>query len=72
MSHFYGEVINYRARTKCTRRGFKDSGMRAYVQGWNIGARVEISHEDGQDLIRVFITDGASGKHETMIYAGVK
>lgn len=58
MSHFYAEIDNYRARTKCTRRGFVTSGMMGYVQGHNVGVRVEIRNVNGKDLIKVYKTGG--------------
>jgi hypothetical protein len=44
-----------------TRGGSKASGIRAHLCGWNIGVRVELSHEDGRDVIRVYHTGGSNG-----------
>lgn len=68
MSHFYAKINNYRSRTKCTRRGFRESGMEATVQGWHSGARIEIRHENGLDIVRVYETNGANGSTEKVIY----
>lgn len=69
MSHFYAKVDNYKARTKCTRRGFKTSGMEATVTGWDVGCRVEIKHINDEDIIYVYKTDGSNGTNETRIFA---
>ncbi len=61
MSHFYGRIDNYRARTKCTRRGLKDSGMTGEITGWAMGIVVEISHKNGKDIAYIYKTDGSNG-----------
>lgn len=62
MAHFYGSLKG-QARTEATRRGSKAWGMVAHIRGWNIGARVVLSHnpETGKDVVRVYCTGGSNG-----------
>jgi hypothetical protein len=60
MAHFYGEIQGSRGAT--TRCGTKNSGMDCHVRGWDIGARLKVTHKDGQDYIEVFVTSGSKAK----------
>lgn len=61
MAHFYGSVRG-QARTMATRRGSKVGGMSAHIRGWDIGARVELIHLGGKDVVRVYKTSGSNAK----------
>lgn len=52
-----------------SRLGSKSSGITAYVQGWNTGVRVDISHEDGRDVVRVFRTGGSHANSPSKLIA---
>jgi len=58
MAHFYASMQG--SRGEATRVGTKSSGLTAHVRGWDIGARVELSHEDGRDVVRVYRTGGSN------------
>ena len=60
MAHFYGS-INGRGGSQTTRTGTKGTGLIAHIRGWDIGARVELSHVDGRDVVRVYRTSGSNG-----------
>jgi hypothetical protein len=60
MAHFYGEIQGSRKAT--TRCGTKNSGMDCHVRGWDVGARLKVTHKDGQDYIEVFVTSGSKAK----------
>ena len=60
MAHFYGEIQGSRGAT--TRCGTKNSGMDCHVRGWEVGARLKVTHKDGQDYIEVFVTSGSKAK----------
>ena len=59
MAHYYMSAKGNRKERTCC--GTKGSGISAHVRGWNIGARVEISHVDGKDVVRVIRTGGSNG-----------
>ncbi len=68
MAQFYGDVQGNRGQA--TRMGTKGSGMSAHIRGWNVGVRVELSHEGGVDVVRVFRTAGSNGsmyKNNTLL-----
>ncbi len=43
--------------------GSKASGIEGHIRGWNVGARVYVSHNEktGQDEVTVHLTSGSSG-----------
>ena len=45
-----------------SRRGNKNSGISGHIRGWSIGARVEMTYEDGKDVCRVYRTGGSGGR----------
>ena len=59
MAQFYGDLQG--SRGTVTRCGGKPSGMTAHIRGWRTGARVVLSHEDGEDVVRVYRTKGSRG-----------
>ena len=58
MAQFYANIQGNRG--EATRMGTKSSGITGHIRGWNIGARVECSHENGKDVVRVYKTTGSS------------
>lgn len=64
MAQYRGTVEG--TRGQASRLGSKASGLVVEGNGWNIGARVELAHVDGKDVVRVFKTSGSSyaGKSE--------
>jgi hypothetical protein len=58
MVHFYGGVRGNRGAA--TRLGSKLSGMSTFANGWTTGAEVELSHVDGEDVVRVYRTGGSN------------
>lgn len=66
--HFYATVTG-RGKTASTRGGTKKTGLNAHVRGWDIGAYVELSHEDGRDIVRVYQTGGSNDDKETKLIA---
>lgn len=47
--------------------GTKLSGLSSHVRGWDIGAAVEMSHEGGRDVCRVYATRGSNNPSRTLI-----
>ena len=67
MAHFYATVTsNRKPITKC---GTKNSGMQAHIRGWDLGCKVEISHDEetGEDWVFVYRTDGSNGQNEEIL-----
>ncbi len=66
MAQFMAEVEGNKGRVH--RLGTKNSGAMGHVRGWGVGARVDISHRNGVDVVEVYRTAG-SGKagHEIKI-----
>ena len=60
MAHFYAEIQGSRGAT--TRCGTKNSGMDCHVRGWDIGARLKVTHFEGRDYIEVIVTSGSNEK----------
>lgn len=58
MAQFYASIQGNRG--EATRMGTKSSGISGHIRGWNVGARVVVSHEDGVDIVRVWKTGGSS------------
>ena len=67
MAHFYGVIQG--SRGSVSRGGTKNSGMTASVNGWNVGARIEVYHdsETGLDTITVIKTSGSNGGNSEII-----
>ena len=61
MAHFFGSVQGNRG--EATRVGSQTSGVRAAAQGWNVGGRVVVRHENNEDVIYLFLTSGSNGLH---------
>lgn len=65
MAHFYASIEG--SRGMATRAGTKNSGMIGHIRGWDIGARVELSHVDGRDVVRVYRTGGSNGYRSELV-----
>lgn len=67
MAHFIGIAQGNKGET--SRLGTKNSGLKTIANGWDIGGEVELSHEDGMDVLRFYVTGGsnASGQKD-LIY----
>ncbi len=59
MARFYASIQGHRGAA--TRMGTPSSGIVGHVRGWNVGARVEVSDENGKDVVRVYRTGGSNG-----------
>lgn len=59
MAQFLGSVKG--SRGEATRLGTKNSGMKVYANGWDLGAYVSIVHINGEDIVSVSITKGSNG-----------
>lgn len=49
-------------RGEASRLGSKNSGLRAYVNGWDSGVLVEAENRDGRDIFYVYTTGGSNGR----------
>lgn len=58
MARFYASIRGNRG--KATRMGSAKSGITGHVRGWDIGAEVELSDENGRDVVRVYRTGGSN------------
>lgn len=65
MAHFYADIQGRRG--EATRCGDKGSGITGHIRGWTIGARVDMSHDDGVDHVRVFRTGGSGSGYQELI-----
>lgn len=68
MAHFYGVVKG--SRSAASRCGTKNTGVSGHIRGWEVGARVEMRHneETGQDECYVYKTGGSHGAtHEKLV-----
>jgi len=70
MAQFYADIQGNRGQA--TRAGTKNSGLYGHIRGWRIGARIEMTHQDGVDICRVYKTSGSSGRNETKLIAEFK
>ena len=59
MARFYASIKG--SRGEATRMGSASSGISGHVRGWDVGARVEVDDENGQDVVRVYRTGGSNG-----------
>jgi len=62
MSQFYGSMQG--DRKEVTRRGNKNSGFVGHIRGWDVGARVEMHHNEttGQDEVKIYLIGGSGGR----------
>jgi hypothetical protein len=67
MAHFYASIQGNRG--EATRMGSKDSGITGHIRGWNVGARVNIDHVDGVDVVRVYRTTGSNARGSSELIA---
>ena len=65
MAQFYGDLNH----GSVTRTGSKANGLTGHIRGWHTGARVEMSHENGVDVCRVYRTTGSNGQHTVTLVA---
>ena len=40
------------------RTGTKKSGLIVSAEGWSVGARIYVEHQEGRDVVRVYRTNG--------------
>ena len=59
MARFYASIQGNRG--EATRMGTKTSGIGGHIRGWNVGARIEIRHVAGKDVVQVYRTGGSNG-----------
>ena len=59
MAYFHGRVDNFKNKA-ATRRGYKDTGITARVDSWNIGGKIHIEHDEriNLDIIHFYLTNG--------------
>jgi hypothetical protein len=67
MAQFYANIQGNRG--EATRMGTKNSGLYGHIRGWHIGAKVEMSHENGKDICRVYKTSGSRGAKNAELIA---
>ncbi len=65
MAHFIGYIKGQRG--EASRLGSKKSGLDATANGWHIGARICLRHNDetGKDELTVYKTGGSNGASES-------
>lgn len=59
MARFYSEIQGNRGTA--TRLGSAMSGIRARVQGWRVGVRIQGFDLNGEDSFNIFATSGSGG-----------
>ena len=67
MAQFIGAVMGQGGRA--SRLGSQASGLVVTANGWDIGARVTIEHEDGRDVVRVWRTGGSNNRTTSVLLA---
>lgn len=67
MAQFYASIEGQAGAA--TRIGSKASGIEGHVRGWNIGARVVVTHQNGRDVVRVYRTSGSNGYRADVLIA---
>jgi len=67
MGQFYAEIKGNRGGA--SRMGSKTSGISGHLRGWAVGARVDIMHIDGADVVRVYRTSGSNGGEDDKLIA---
>lgn len=65
MAQFYADIQGNRG--EATRAGSKASGISGHIRGWHVGAFVDVRHEDGHDVVRVYRTGGSGGWRRELI-----
>lgn len=58
MAHFYAGIKG--CRGQATRLGSKNSGITAFINGWEVGADVSIGCRGGEDIINITLTTGSA------------
>lgn len=58
MAHFHGTIQGQRGQA--SRLGNRHSGLTVKANGWTVGATVDITHENGKDVVRVYRTNGSA------------
>ena len=58
MAHFRAVIQG--SRGDVSRLGTKASGVVAEACGWEIGGRVTVTHKDGFDIVRLYVTAGSN------------
>jgi hypothetical protein len=69
MAQFYASIRGNRSERTCM--GSKNSGISGHIRGWNIGAKVWISHNDQteKDEVTVYKTGGSNGATNDKVIA---
>jgi len=59
MAQFYANIQGNRG--EATRMGTKRSGIHGHIRGWNVGAKVFVTHNEktGKDEVTVYKTGGS-------------
>ena len=70
MAQFYGNLQGNRG--EATRMGTKSSGLSGHIRGWSVGCRVEMSHENGEDVCTVYLTSGSTGAKSSKLLGTFK
>lgn len=73
MSHFYGKLKDNGRSSVTTKAGHKKHGMSASLNGWDIGADVQIVYDDlnKRDVVTCMINLGSNGgstRHKMKAY----
>lgn len=68
MAQYYANVSGSRG-TEVTKTGTKQSGMSAHIRGWDTGVKVELSHVNGEDVVKVYRTGGSNRNHDYILIA---
>jgi len=59
MAHFYGGVSGT-SKTRATRLGTKNSGLSAFVRGWDIGGNMVLRENNGKDYLSMAVDLGSN------------
>ena len=57
MAHFRGTVKGGRGDT--SRLGHKSTGLTTTCNTWDLGIKVEAGNVNGQDIFKIYLTDGS-------------
>ncbi len=70
MAQFRGTLEG--ARGSASRLGHKGSGLVTTARGWDVGVRVEATHEDGRDVFRVWRDGGSNNGTRVQLLVEVR
>lgn len=67
MARFWGSLKGRKG--EATRLGDSNSGLKAQINGWDLGIEVQVEAEDDKDVFEIWITSGSRRQRAAMFLA---